>query len=192
MKLDPAGYEIIKRGMDVIGGLLGTLMTSIIYLPIALLIKCDSHGPVIFAQERVGKNEQLFKLYKFRTMALSSSVQGPKPGPDDERMTRLGRFLRRSSLDEFPQFVNVLGGDMSLVGPRPEQPVFAATFQDWQRRRFIVKPGLTGWWQVNGRKQPMGEHIDEDIFYVENRSLWLDLKILLRTVGAVLSGKGAV
>jgi lipopolysaccharide/colanic/teichoic acid biosynthesis glycosyltransferase len=192
MKPDRAGYEIIKRVMDLIGGLLGTLITGVIYLPLAILIKFDSRGPVIFAQERVGKNEQVFQIYKFRTMILSSSGQGPKPDQDDERVTRLGRFLRRSSLDEIPQFFNVLRGDMSLVGPRPEQLVFAATFREWQKRRFTVKPGLTGWWQVNGRKQPMSDHIDEDIFYVDHQSIGLDLKILLRTAGAVISGKGAV
>jgi undecaprenyl phosphate N,N'-diacetylbacillosamine 1-phosphate transferase len=192
MKPDRSGYEFIKRGMDIIGGLFGTLITAFFYLPIAILIKSDSRGPVIFAQERVGKGERVFRIYKFRTMALDTNVQGSKPSRDDERVTRLGRFLRRSSIDEFPQFLNILRGEMSLVGPRPEQLIFADAFQDWQKRRFIVKPGLTGWWQVNGRKQPMGDHIDEDIYYVDHRSIGLDIKILLRTISAVLSGKGAV
>jgi lipopolysaccharide/colanic/teichoic acid biosynthesis glycosyltransferase len=104
----------------------------------------------------------------------------------------LGWFLRRTSLDELPQFFNILRGEMSLVGPRPEQLPFLANYAVWQRQRFTVKPGLTGWWQVNGRKQPMHEHIDEDIYYVEHQSLWLDLIILWRTLGAVLGGKGAV
>lgn len=125
-------------------------------------------------------------------MYLNSSGHGRKPGPNDDRVTRVGRFLRRTSLDELPQCFNILRGEMSLVGPRPEQLVFAARYLDWQRRRFTVKPGLTGWWQVNGRKQPMYEHIDEDIYYVEHCSLWLDFIILCRTVQAVLSGKGAV
>jgi lipopolysaccharide/colanic/teichoic acid biosynthesis glycosyltransferase len=178
--------------MDIIGALMGMLFTALIYLPIAVAIKLDSHGPAIFAQERVGKDLQLFRFYKFRTMHLNSSGQGRKPDPDDERVTRLGWFLRRTSLDELPQFFNVLRGEMSLVGPRPEQLPFLANYAVWQRQRFTVKPGLTGWWQVNGRKQPMHEHIDEDIYYVEHHSLWLDLIILWRTLGAVLGGKGAV
>lgn len=185
-------YEFIKRGLDIIGGLIGTLITGVFYLPLAILIKCDSPGPVIFSQPRVGKDEKVFTVYKFRTMAQNSNGDGLKPDPEDERLTRFGRFLRRTSIDEFPQFLNVLCGEMSLVGPRPEQLVFAATFQDWQKGRFIVKPGLTGWWQVNGRKQPMFEHIDEDIYYVEHRSLWFDIKILVYTAGVVLSGRGAV
>jgi lipopolysaccharide/colanic/teichoic acid biosynthesis glycosyltransferase len=111
---------------------------------------------------------------------------------DDTRVTHLGRFLRHSSLDEFPQFYNVLRGDMSLVGPRPEQLPLAAHYDGWQRRRFAVKPGLTGWWQVNGRPQPMYEHVDYDIYYVDHRCTRLDLIILLRTLRAILSGEGAV
>jgi lipopolysaccharide/colanic/teichoic acid biosynthesis glycosyltransferase len=104
----------------------------------------------------------------------------------------VGRWLRRTSLDEFPQFCNVLRGEMSLVGPRPEQVPLADHYQAWQKRRFTVKPGLTGWWQVNGRKQPMYEHIEYDIYYVEHRSLRLDMIILWRTIGAILSGEGAL
>ena len=185
-------YQIAKRFMDIIGALLGLLFTALMYLPMAVAIKLDSLGPVIFAQERVGKDLQHFKCYKFRTMYWNGTSYGKKPGQNDERVTRVGRFLRRTSFDELPQFFNILRGEMSLVGPRPEQLVFAARYQDWQRRRFTVKPGLTGWWQVNGRKQPMHEHIDEDIYYVEHRSLWLDLIILWRTCGAVVGGKGAV
>jgi lipopolysaccharide/colanic/teichoic acid biosynthesis glycosyltransferase len=182
----------IKRLMDVVGGLVGLCATALLYVPIALAIKWDSPGPVIYAQDRVGKDKCTFRLYKFRTMRVNLSGHGFKPGPNDERVTRMGRFLRRTSLDELPQFFNILRGDMSLVGPRPEQWVFEAHYQDWQRRRFKVKPGLTGWWQVNGRKQPMHEHIDEDIYYVDHCSLRLDLLILFRTVWAVISGEGAV
>ena len=181
----------IKRLMDVVGGLVGLGVTALVYVPIALAIKFNSRGPVLFAQDRVGKDERVFRLYKFRTMHLNSSGHGRKPDLNDERVTRVGRFLRRTSLDELPQFFNVLRGEMSLVGPRPEQLPLLAHYLVWQRQRFVVKPGLTGWWQVNGRKQPMYEHIDEDIYYVEHRSLWLDLIILWRTCGAVLSGKGA-
>jgi lipopolysaccharide/colanic/teichoic acid biosynthesis glycosyltransferase len=159
---------------------------------LAVTIKLDSPGFVIFSQERIGKDLQPFKFYKLRTMFLNSSGHGRKPGLNDERVTRVGWFLRRTSLDELPQFFNILRGEMSLVGPRPEQMLFLANYTAWQQQRFIVKPGLTGWWQVNGRKQPMHEHIDEDIYYVEHRSLWLDLVILWRTLGAVLGGDGAV
>lgn len=185
-------YPGVKRFMDVVGSLVGLGVTTLVYVPIALAIKLDSPGSVVFAQDRVGKDERVFGLYKFRTMYSNSGRHGLKPGPNDERVTRVGRFLRCTSLDELPQFFNILRGEMSLVGPRPEQLVFAARYQTWQRRRFAAKPGLTGWWQVNGRKQPMSEHIDEDIYYVEHCSLWLDLQILWRTVGAVVGGEGAV
>ncbi len=182
----------VKRGLDVMGGLVGLGITALLYIPIAVAIKIDSPGPVLYAQERVGKDECAFIVYKFRTMYFDQCGHGKKPGPSDDRVTRVGRFLRRSSLDELPQFFNVLRGEMSLVGPRPEQLALKAHYQDWQRRRFEVKPGLTGWWQVNGRKQPMYEHIDEDLYYVDHSTLSLDLLILWRTFRAVLSGKGAV
>jgi len=184
-------YSIAKRILDVVGAVVGLLVVALMYIPVAIAIKCDSPGPVIFAHERVGKDERVFKIFKFRTMRPSPNLHGPKPDDNDERVTRVGRFLRRTSLDEWPQFYNVLRGEMSLVGPRPEQLPFAARYHDWQRRRFAVKPGLTGWWQVNGRKQPMYEHIEYDVYYVEHRSFKLDLIILWRTVGAVISGKGA-
>lgn len=189
---EQGGLNGIKRGMDVAGGLLGMGITALLYLPITLAIKWDSPGPVIYAQERIGKGGRSFKIYKFRTMHCDRWGQAEKPASGDERVTRVGRFLRRSSLDELPQFWNVLRGDMSLVGPRPELKELEAHYQDWQRRRFQVKPGLTGWWQVNGRKQPMHAYIDEDIYYVDHLSLALDIHILLRTLGAVVSGKGAV
>jgi lipopolysaccharide/colanic/teichoic acid biosynthesis glycosyltransferase len=191
-QLQKRGFTYGKRLMDIVGGLVGLGATALVFIPIAVAIKADSPGPVIFAQERVGKDECSFIVYKFRTMYLNLSGHGVKPGPSDDRVTRVGRFLRRSSLDELPQFYNVLRGDMSLVGPRPEQKVFQAQYQDWQRRRFTVKPGLTGWWQVNGRKQPMHQPIDEDIFYVDHGCLSLDIKILWRTFSAVIGGKGAV
>lgn len=178
--------------MDVAGAVVGLLFTGLVYVPIAVAIKLDSPGPVIFTQERMGMGEQVFRIYKFRTMTLGSEPNGPKPDPDDDHVTPVGRFLRRTSLDELPQCYNTLRGEMSLVGPRPEQLPLVAHYRPWHLRRFAVKPGLTGWWQVNGRKQPMSEHIDEDIYYVENRSLWLDVVILWRTVGAVISGEGAV
>ena len=185
-------YLIIKRLMDLVGGLIGLVFTTLVFLPTAIAIKLDSPGPVIFAQERVGKNERTFRLFKFRTMYVNSGGNGLKPCQNDDRVTPVGGFLRRTSVDELPQFYNVLVGDMSLVGPRPELAALLDCYQTWQTRRFDVKPGLTGWWQVNGRKQPMHAHINEDIYYVDHASLSLDLQILWRTVGAVLRGDGAI
>jgi lipopolysaccharide/colanic/teichoic acid biosynthesis glycosyltransferase len=185
-------YALIKRVIDVIGAAGGLLVTCLLYLPLAAVIRLDSPGPIIFSQERMGKDCKVFRIYKFRTMRLDVPSYGPKPDADDDRVTGVGRFLRRSSLDEFPQFWNVLRGEMSLVGPRPEQLAFIEKYDAWHKRRFIVKPGLTGWWQVNGRPQPLYDHIEYDIYYVEHRSLQLDLLILLRTARAVLSGEGAL
>ena len=184
-------YLGLKRLLDIAGSLAGLLVTAVLSVPIAIAIKHDSVGPVIFSQDRVGKDERIFRMHKYRTMYWNSPVNGAKPSPNDKRVTTVGRFLRRTSMDELPQFYDVLRGDMSLVGPRPEQVPFLAQYQAWQRVRFTVKPGLTGWWQVNGRKQPMHDHIDEDIFYVKHQSPWLDAIILMRTLGAILRGDGA-
>jgi len=182
----------IKRGMDVVGALVGLAMTAVAYVPIAIAIKFDSPGPVFFVSERAGLEGRLFRVYKFRTMHVTSPASGHKPAADDGRVTVVGRFLRRSSLDELPQCYNVLRGEMSLVGPRPEQVPFLDRYSGADRRRFDVKPGLTGWWQVNGRKQPMYEHASDDVYYVDHQSLRLDLLILCRTVSAVINGRGAV
>lgn len=184
-------YQTSKRALDIVGACLGLAITGLLAIPVGLLIVLDSPGPILFAQERLGKDEQVFRIYKFRTMHVHATSDGAKPKSNDNNVTRVGRFLRKSSLDEFPQFWNVLRGEMSLVGPRPEQLRFAERYEPWQRRRFAVKPGMTGWWQVNGRPQPMYDHVAYDIYYVEHRSLRLDLLILLRTVRAVLSGEGA-
>jgi exopolysaccharide biosynthesis polyprenyl glycosylphosphotransferase len=188
----------VKRVMDLVvsAGLLitcGPLM-----LLIAILIKLDSPGPAIIRQQRVGENGRLFEMLKFRTMRAGEEQRVPKltdglhKRPRDPRVTRLGRFLRRYSLDELPQLINVLKGEMSLVGPRPELPWLVERYESWQRRRFAVPPGMTGWWQVNGRSErPMHLHVEDDLYYIRNYSLWMDLVILLRTVPAVLSGRGA-
>jgi lipopolysaccharide/colanic/teichoic acid biosynthesis glycosyltransferase len=184
-------YPLIKRVIDVIGAVGGLLVTCLLYLPLAAAIRLNSPGPVIFSQDRMGRDCKVFRIHKFRTMRCDVPGYGPKPDADDDQVTRVGRLLRRTSLDEFPQFWNVLRGEMSLVGPRPEQLAFIEKYDGWQKRRFTVKPGLTGWWQVNGRPQPLYDHIEYDIYYVENRSLRLDLLILLRTARAVLTGEGA-
>ncbi len=185
-------YLVAKRLVDLLGAIAGLAITGLLYLPLVIAIKLDSPGPVIFRQERLGQYERVFRVYKFRTMHVAAAANGTKPAAGDERVTRLGRFLRRSSLDELPQFYNVLRGEMSLVGPRPEQIPLAVHYVGDQRRRFQVKPGMTGWWQVAGRPQPMYEHVEYDLYYVDHRSLRLDLWILWRTVGAVLRGQGAV
>jgi lipopolysaccharide/colanic/teichoic acid biosynthesis glycosyltransferase len=163
-----------------------------IFLLAAAAVHLSSHGPAIFRQERVGRNGERFMIYKLRTMTIDSPTFGPKPVCfDDDRITPVGRFLRRTSIDEIPQLFNVLRGDMSLVGPRPEQAFLVERYEDWQLERLSVHPGMTGWWQVNGRKQPMHDYVEEDLYYVQNQSLWLDLCILVKTVKVVVNGQGA-
>lgn len=196
--------RLVKRLFDLVVGGVITLMALPAMGLIALAIKLDSPGPVIFRQQRVGENGRLFTMYKFRTMVdgaeqLQELVnEMDEEGhiihkkPNDPRVTRVGRFLRRFSLDELPQLFNVLKGDMSLVGPRPELPWLVEKYEPWQRKRFAVPQGITGWWQVNGRSdKPMHLHTEDDLFYVQNYSLWLDLKILWKTLWVVLLGKGA-
>ncbi len=179
--------------MDIFIASAGILAGVPVFLLVALLIKLDSPGPVLFKQPRLGQRQHIFNFYKFRTMYVNHQYEGPKPtSHDDERVTRIGRWLRRTSLDELPQLLNIVRGEMSLVGPRPEQLFLLVRYPPAMHRRFEVVPGLTGWWQVNGRRQPMYENLDYDIYYVDHQSLWLDLKILLLTVRAVLRGEGAI
>lgn len=204
---DPAidGFDrVVKRLFDLAMSTLLLLLLWPLMLLIAVLIKLDSPGPALFRQERVGENSRLFTMYKFRTMFLDAEqhleevVQETPEGVaflkrlDDPRITRLGRFLRRTSLDELPQLFNVIRGEMSLVGPRPELPLLVQHYESWQRQRFAVPPGMTGWWQVSGRSEHMMHlHTEDDLYYVRNYSLLLDLRILWRTIGTVLRGKGA-
>lgn len=206
---DPALNDVqrlVKRIFDLVVGSITTLFLLPILLIISLLILLDSKGPIIFRQERVGENGRIFNMFKFRTMdpdADSHREQiteiNPRDGrilfkkhPDDPRITRVGRFLRRTSLDEVPQLFNVLLGDMSLVGPRPELPWLVDQYEPWQRKRFAVPQGMTGWWQVNGRSdKPLHLHTEDDIYYVQNYSIWMDIYILLKTPWVVLRGKGA-
>jgi exopolysaccharide biosynthesis polyprenyl glycosylphosphotransferase len=197
--LDPL-QRLVKRLFDLVVGSIGLVLALPIMGIIALVIKLDSLGPVIFKQQRVGENGRLFNLYKFRTMVCDASElrQETSAGQlihkfyDDPRVTRVGRFLRRTSLDELPQFINVLKGEMSLVGPRPELPWLVDHYQSWQRKRFEVPQGLTGWWQVNGRADKlMHLHTEDDLYYIKNYSLWLDIQILWRTIKAVIDRHGA-
>jgi exopolysaccharide biosynthesis polyprenyl glycosylphosphotransferase len=196
--------RLFKRGIDVLGSALGLLFLSPVLAIIAVVIRLDSPGPVIFSQPRVGRDGRLFKVFKFRTMVKDADqikdqvrhlneAQGPMfKIRDDPRITRMGRFLRRTSLDELPQFWNTLRGDMSLVGPRPALPDEVADYADWHRKRLATAPGITGLWQVSGRSDlPFDEMVLLDIYYIENWSPLLDLSILLRTVPRVLAGSGA-
>ena len=183
-----------KRAFDVL--LAGVLL--ILLLPplaiIAIVVRATSPGEVIFRQERVGRGGAPFVIYKFRTMIPHAprSVLGSYAYRDDPLITRVGRLLRRTSLDELPQLVNVLKGDMSIVGPRPDLPHHVDKYTAFQRRRLQVRPGITGWAQVSGRNELSWEaRIKLDVEYVERWSLFLDLIVLLKTFGAVLSAKGS-
>ncbi|NNJ13439.1 sugar transferase [Chloroflexales bacterium ZM16-3] len=196
--------RILKRLFDMGASLLLLIILSPIMLLIALLIKIESQGPIFFMQDRIGEQGRHFKMIKFRSMYQDADQRWHEvarrdengnlvhKSNDDPRVTRVGRKLRRTSLDELPQMINVLLGQMSLVGPRPEMPYIAAEYAPWQWQRFRVPPGITGWWQVNGRSdKPMHLHTEDDLYYIQNYSFWLDLRILLKTVTVVLQGHGA-
>jgi lipopolysaccharide/colanic/teichoic acid biosynthesis glycosyltransferase len=158
-----------------------------------ILIKLDSKGPIFFKQERVGKDGYPFQIFKFRTMVEGAVHMGAGYliEKDDFRITRVGKFLRRTSLDELPQLINILRGEMSLVGPRPTLRYQVEQYDDWQKRRLLVKPGVTGWAQIHGRNElSWNERIEYDIWYLEHWSVSLDLKILMKTLWVVLKRKG--
>jgi len=206
--------RILKRTFDLIFAALAILLLLPLWLLIALLIKLDSRGRVFYTQERVGMDGRLFLLYKFRTMQANADAElhreyqrafiagraeanlGNETKPTykllaDPRITRIGKILRRTSLDEVPQLLNVMSGDMSLVGPRPPIPYEVEAYELWHRKRLDMKPGLTGLWQVSGRNRlPFEEMVRLDLFYIENWSLLLDLKIILRTGFVMIAGEG--
>ena len=180
---------IVKRMVDIVGSAAGLVLVSPIMLLTALAVKLSSPGPVIFKQERIGLHNKPFWMYKFRTMEIQkeSAEQRAWTVRDDPRVTKIGKFLRRTSLDEFPQLYNILRGDMSLVGPRPERPLFVEKFREEIPRYMIkhqVRPGLTGWAQINGYRgdTSIRKRIDYDIFYIENWTMGLDVKILFLTI----------
>jgi exopolysaccharide biosynthesis polyprenyl glycosylphosphotransferase len=204
---DRAGM-VIKRALDVILSLALFVCTAPLLVLIAAAIKLTSPGPVLFVQERLGLNKRKFRIYKFRTMSVNAEQLLSKiehlnevAGPvfkirNDPRITRVGKVLRKLSLDELPQLFNVLAGDMSLVGPRPlavrDYKLMTQGCEDWQRCRFSVKPGVTCLWQVNGRNSiPFHKWMELDMEYIQNWSLWLDVRILCRTIPVVLRGSGA-
>ncbi len=184
---------IVKRIFDFISGILLSLALSPVLFILALLIKLTSKGPILFKQERVGKYGRKFMFYKFRSMYVDAPVYAETPhSHHDRRITPIGRFLRRSSLDELPQLINVLKGDMSLVGPRPEMPFIVDRYNEVHRQRLNVRPGITGLWQISAdRKLAIHENMDYDIYYINNQSFLLDIVILLRTVTSCLKGIGA-
>jgi exopolysaccharide biosynthesis polyprenyl glycosylphosphotransferase len=182
-----------KRLLDVTVSSLVILLGAPLFLTTAFLIRRESKGPAFFVQERVGKDGKLFRMFKFRTMHTHMGGDAPTPdSPYDPRITRVGRYLRRYSLDELPQFFNVLLGDMSLVGPRPEMKFIVAGYGPIDRERLRVKPGITGLWQISyARQQQIHENLDYDLYYIEHQSLLLDLVILALTAVAVVKGTGA-
>jgi lipopolysaccharide/colanic/teichoic acid biosynthesis glycosyltransferase len=183
----------LKRIMDVLASTVGLVVLAPLFVAIAVAIALDSEGAVFFEQQRVGRGSRLFRMWKFRTMVLGPEgiACGFYVTPDDPRITRVGRFLRRFSLDELPQLVHVLSGQMSLVGPRPALPYQLQYYSPRSARRFLMPPGITGWSQVNGRNLiSWPERLERDVWYIENFSLILDLHILLRTFVVWLSGEG--
>jgi lipopolysaccharide/colanic/teichoic acid biosynthesis glycosyltransferase len=184
-----SAYDVTKRALDVLGAAVGLTLGAPLLAASAIAVRLEDAGPVFFRQERVGQDERLFEVLKLRTMIVDAHLQGAGYAVDegDARITRSGRLLRRTSIDELPQLWNVLRGEMSLVGPRPTLAYQVERYTDRQRRRLEVKPGLTGWAQINGRASlSWPERIELDVWYVEHRSLALDLRILLRTASVLL------
>ncbi|NJP05498.1 MAG: sugar transferase [Chloroflexaceae bacterium] len=195
---------MLKRLFDMVASITLLVLLAPLMLVIAWLIKRESPGPVFFRQERIGEHGQRFAMMKFRSMYQDAEQRWQDVArrdasgkllhkqQQDPRVTRIGQFIRRTSLDELPQLLNVLRGEMSLVGPRPEMPYVTAEYEPWQWQRFRVPPGITGWWQINGRSdKPMHLHTEDDLYYIQNYSFWLDLHILFRTIAVVLRGTGA-
>jgi lipopolysaccharide/colanic/teichoic acid biosynthesis glycosyltransferase len=195
-------HEFVKRLTDVTGALLGIVVTLPLWALIALAVKLTSRGPVFFTQERAGVRGQPFRMFKFRTMVVDAEARLKElvqlddlsepvyKLADDPRVTRVGRFLRRFGLDELPQLLNVLRGEMSLVGPRPEVLALASRYNAEQQRRLLIKPGITGYQQINNRGMPdMAARLAYDIYYLRHRSMRLDLWILIMTIFVIASGK---
>lgn len=190
------GYRFVKRLFDIVFALTAGTILLIPMIIIGLLVKLDSKGPAIFKQERLGLNGKPFTMYKFRSMRLDAEADGPQwAQKDDDRCTKFGKFLRKTRLDELPQAFNILVGNMSVVGPRPERAYFYDEFEKYIpnfRQRLQVKPGLTGYAQVNGGYELLPEEkLVYDLEYIEKQSLWLDLTCILKTVRLVFTHEGA-
>ena len=198
------GYRIAKRLFDIMFSLLVLVLLSWVYAAVAIAIKHDSEGPVFFNQERVGKDGKTFKMYKFRSMYVDAEERlkdlqdlNEKDGPvfkikDDPRITRVGHFIRKTSIDELPQFINVLKGDMSIVGPRPALPREVRQYTPYQKERLLVKPGITCFWQTRRNRDDISfdEWVGLDLLYIKKCSVLTDLKLILQTVGVVLTAQG--
>jgi lipopolysaccharide/colanic/teichoic acid biosynthesis glycosyltransferase len=206
----PAGYRAAKRALDVAASGIGLVVTSPLLLAIAVAVRLESAGPILFRQQRIGLGGRSFVLYKFRSMHEAAdeaahreyverllAPRGPAPDPSawvpiagDPRVTRVGGFLRRSHLDEMPQLLNILKGDMSLVGPRPPIPYEVELYEPWQLERLAVTPGLTGLWQANGwGRLSFEQGVRLDLEYVRRRTFWLDVRIVLRTLWQIVTGR---
>ena len=199
-------YLAIKRLIDIIGSLIGIILLSPLYIIIAILIKFDSPGKIVFGHTRKGKGGKDIKVYKFRTMYSNASEIFESFTPEqkeeyyknfkldnDPRVTKLGGFLRKTSLDELPQLFNILKGDMTIIGPRPIVEKEISKYGDKAEKLFSVVPGLAGYWQANGRSDTTyEERIEMDMYYIDNMSFWLDTKILFQTAISVLKGEGAI
>lgn len=198
-------YLFFKRTIDILGSGIGLIILSPVFILVALTIKIeDPKGKVFFVQERCGKNNKLFKMYKFRSMISNAEelleeliCENEMDGPvfkikEDPRITRVGRFIRKTSIDELPQLFNILMGDMSIVGPRPAIPHEVAEYNEYQKQRLLVKPGLTCIWQVSGRNSiGFDEWVDMDLEYIEKRNLWMDVKLIFKTVGVLFGDDNA-
>ena len=197
-------YEISKRAIDIIGAGSGLLLLSPVIAIVACAVKFTSKGPIFFSQKRVGKNGKIFEMYKFRSMVVNAEElkeklvhQNEMSGPmfkmkDDPRVTKIGKFIRKTSIDELPQLWNVLKGDMSLVGPRPSLPKEVKQFENWMYKRLTVKPGLTCYWQVSGRNNiDFEDWMKLDISYVDDRNLWIDIKLIFKTILVLFGDKNA-
>lgn len=184
----------MKRLFDFVSSLIGIIITSPIFILVSVAIKLDSKGPVIFKQRRVGYQGRIFEIYKFRSMIVNAENLGAGiyfEGENDPRFTKVGKFIRKTSLDELPQLLNIIKGDMSIVGPRPLLPVTIEQMNNYQKRRLEKKPGVTGWAQVNGRNElSMKERIERDIWYIDHYSFWLDIKIIFKTIKVVFRKEG--
>lgn len=199
-------YRFIKRFFDILISLLGLIVLSPVFLVIAIVVKCDSKGSVFYKHKRVGMNGKDVYLYKFRSMVSNSKEIYDSWSPerkaefeknykldDDERITKVGKFLRKTSLDELPQLLNILMGNMSIVGPRPVVTRELEKFGEYTNIVLSVKPGLTGYWAVNGRSETdYDERVKLEVYYAKHCSLWLDIKIFFKTIKVVLLGKGAI
>ena len=197
-------YEASKRALDFAASLLGLILLSPVFLIVSILIKLESEGEVIFSQIRIGLGGKKFKMYKFRSMVKNAEelkakleAKNEMSGPmfkmkEDPRVTKVGKFIRKTSIDELPQLINVLKGEMSLVGPRPSLPKEVENFEDWMLRRLEVKPGLTCYWQVSGRNNINFEDwMKLDVQYVEDRNFLLDLKLIFKTFFVLFGDKNA-